>query len=328
MPLRLKVAGKSDKGLVRPGNEDHLHLDHQNHVFAVCDGMGGHQAGEVASLLTGEILHRSFNQFSEQLLNDSALNVDAPIPATGGLLLRAIRLANRAIQRKSAADQNLAGMGTTIVALAFESDHLTVAHVGDSRAYRLDERQIVPLTSDHSWLNEIQKSQQITIEEASNIVGKNIITRALGVRDWVEVDYRAVKVKPGEIFFLCSDGLCGYADDDEIGRVAVKYRDDVEKVVENLIQLALDRGAPDNVTVIAAQVLEVVPTGLPTCETKTLLQETDVTLAAEDRWLEKYEATPLPSDIAKRKPNKVFLIGLFAAFAVISVLVIVFGQGK
>ncbi len=328
MPLRLKVAGKSDKGLVRPGNEDHLHLDQHNHVFAVCDGMGGHQAGEVASLLAGEILHRSFNQFSEQLLNDSALNIDVPIPATGGLLLRSIRLANRAIHRKASADSNFAGMGTTIVALAFEADHLTVAHVGDSRAYRLDERDITPLTSDHSWLNEIQKSQQITIEEASSIVGKNIITRALGVREWVEVDYRAFKIKPGDTFFLCSDGLCGYADDDEIARVAVKYHDNVDALVENLIQLALDRGAPDNVTVVAVQVLEVNPTGLPQCETQTLLQESDITLAAEDRWLEKYESTPLPDNSSGKKPNKVFLLGIFAAFAVISVLIIVFGQGK
>jgi protein phosphatase len=328
VPLRLKVAGKSDKGLVRPGNEDHLHLDSRNHVYAVCDGMGGHQAGEVASVLAGEILLRSFTQFSEQLLNDSSLNVEVPIPATGGLLLRAIRLANRAIHRRSSTDQSLAGMGTTVVALAFESDHLTIAHVGDSRAYRLDERQIVPLTSDHSWLNEIQKSQQISIEEASSIVGKNIITRALGVREWVEVDYRAFKTRPGDIFFLCSDGLCGYADDDEIGRVAVKYRDDVDAVVENLIQLALDRGAPDNVTVVAVQVLEVTPSGLPACETQTLLQESDMVLAAEDRWLEKYEATPMPSLQEGKKPNRAFLIGLFAVFAVISVLIIVFGQGK
>jgi protein phosphatase len=328
VPLRLKVAGKSDKGLVRPGNEDHLHLDHRNNVYAICDGMGGAQAGEVASFLAGEIMHRSFNQFSDQLLNDPALNFEAPVPANGGLLLRSIRMANRAIYRKAASDTNLAGMGTTIVALAFESDHMTVAHVGDSRAYRLDERKLVPLTIDHSWLNEIQRSQQITIEEASNIVGKNIITRALGVREWVEVDYSTVKVQVGDVFILCSDGLCGYSDDDEIERVAVKYRENVDDIVDNLVRLALDRGAPDNVTVVAVQVVETAPTGLPINETVTLAHETDATLGAEDRWLEKFESTPQPAAERAAKPNKAFLIGLFALFAVISVLIIVFGQGK
>ncbi len=328
MPLRLKVAGKTDKGLVRPGNEDHLHIDLRNNVFAICDGMGGAQAGEVASFLAGEVLHRSFNQFSEPLLNDPGLNFDAPIPATGGLLLRAIRLANRAIYRKSSSDSTLAGMGTTIVALAFESDHMTVAHVGDSRAYRLESKGLVPLTSDHSWLNEIQKSQQITIEEASTIVGKNIITRALGVREWVEVDYCAYKVKPGEIFILCSDGLCGYSDDDDIHKVAVKYRENVDDIVDNLVRLALDRGAPDNVTVIAVQVLEVASTGLPATATATLAQESDNALAAADRWLDKFDATPLPSAEHEAKPKKALLFGMFALFAVISVLIIVFGQGK
>ncbi|MBK7142413.1 MAG: serine/threonine-protein phosphatase [bacterium] len=328
MPLRLKVAGKTDKGLVRPGNEDHLHLDLKNNVFAICDGMGGAQAGEVASYLAGEVLHRSFNQFSNQLLDDPALNFDAPVPATGGLLLRAIRLANRAIFRKSAADSALSGMGTTIVALAFEADHITIAHVGDSRAYRLEQKALIPLTIDHSWLNEIQRSQQITIEEASNIVGKNIITRALGVREWVDVDYRALKVQAGEIFILCSDGLCGYSDDDEIQKVAVKYRENVDDIVDNLVRLALDRGAPDNVTVVAVQVVETTSTGLPTSETATLAHESDSTLGAEDRWLEKFEATPQPAVESTHKPNKAFLIGMFALFAVISVLIIVFGQGK
>lgn len=328
MPLRLKVAGKTDKGLVRPGNEDHLHIDLQNNVFAICDGMGGAQAGEVASFLAGEVLHRSFNQFSQPILDDPSLNFNAPVPATGGLLLRAIRLANRAIFRRSTEDSTLAGMGTTIVALAFESDHMTVAHVGDSRAYRLEASQLVPLTIDHSWLNEIQKSQQITIEEASTIVGKNIITRALGVREWVEVDYSAFKVKPGDVFVLCSDGLCGYSEDDEIHRVAVKYRENVDDIVDNLVRLALDRGAPDNVTVIAVEVVEVATTGLPATATATLPQETSATLGAEDRWLEKFEATPLPVTQRDSKPNKAFIIGMFALFAVISVLIIVFGQGK
>jgi len=235
MPSSFRVAGKSDVGLVRPGNEDFLHIDEQNAVFAVCDGMGGHQAGEVASMMAASTLDTAFNRLSRELLADETLAIGRALPDNGNLLLRAIRVANRGIYTKAAVDPALNGMGTTVVALSLKDDMLSVAHVGDSRAYRLEDRSVTPLTSDHSWVAEIQQQQNITEAEASKMVGKNVITRALGVRDTVEVDYRLIRVKPGDKFILCSDGLCGFADDDEIFSVAHKAREENERMVESLI---------------------------------------------------------------------------------------------
>ncbi|HVP07058.1 MAG TPA: protein phosphatase 2C domain-containing protein, partial [Candidatus Acidoferrum sp.] len=245
MPLRLKVVGKTDKGLVRPGNEDFLHLDDDNRVYAVCDGMGGHQAGEVASMTAAHTIQLAFGEAREGLMSDPELGLGRTLPGSGDLLIRSIRLANRAIYRKSLFDRELAGMGTTIIAVAFEADIMSVAHVGDSRAYRVGERAMEPLTVDHSWLSEVQATQNLSREEANSFVGKNIITRALGVRETVSVDYRILKVKPGDIFMLCSDGLCGYADDEDIFNVANKARGDIDKMADNLIQMANDRGGAD-----------------------------------------------------------------------------------
>jgi serine/threonine protein phosphatase PrpC len=330
LPLTLKVIGKTDKGLVRPGNEDYLHLDDENKVYAVCDGMGGHQAGEVASMTASQTIQSAFNDFATGLLNDPSLNLGRSVPATGELLIKAIRLANRSIFRRSLTDRALSGMGTTIVAMAFEADIVSVAHVGDSRAYRIGKRALEPLTKDHSWLSEVQSSQNLSKEEATTFVGKNIITRALGVRETIAVDYRVVKVNQGDIFLLCSDGLCGYADDDEIFDVISRTHGDISRITDNLIQMANDRGGADNVTVIAIEVLEVVPSPLPEVDVFTQDSESLEVLEGEDRWLEKIQVrdenlSDAEAELASRSPtNKLHVFGIFFLFVIIAVVIIYF----
>lgn len=242
MALKIKATGKTDVGLVRPGNEDYLYLDQANNVYAVCDGMGGHKAGEVASMLAGETLHTAYNFFPKQLQKARYLDLGRTLPDSGDILLKAIKVANRAIYLGALEDEEKTGMGTTIVATAFEADIMCLAHVGDSRAYRLDKDKLTPLTADHSWLEELKKTEGVTKKEANSFVGKNVITRALGVKESVEVDFRIVKVKPGDTFILCSDGLCGFVEDDEIFDAATDHRDDLNELVTQLIQLANDRG--------------------------------------------------------------------------------------
>ena len=171
--------------------------------------MGGHQAGEVASQSASQTIRTIFTHIYNELLADPDLSLNQPLPPSGALLVKSIRLANREIHNRSASDPSMSGMGTTVVAVALEDNMMSVAHVGDSRAYRLEERQLVPLTTDHSWVAEMQAKQISPTESGMSKIGKNVITRALGVRENVEVDYRLVKVKPGETFVLCSDGLCG-----------------------------------------------------------------------------------------------------------------------
>lgn len=324
MALRYNVVGRTDVGMVRPGNEDTLHVDRENNVLAVCDGMGGHQAGEVASQSASQTIRTIYAHLHKELLADPDLMLDRSLPPSGELLVKSIRLANREIHNRSSSDPALAGMGTTVVAVALEDNVMSVAHVGDSRAYRLEERQLVALTTDHSWVAEMRSKQLMSSEEGLGAVGKNVITRALGVRENVEVDYRLVPVKPGDTFVLCSDGLCGFAEDDEIFAVAEKAGGDLRRIVDDLIQMANDRGGADNVTILAFTIEETSPSNFEELDVCTFDAESPELLAIEDAWLKRMEnyrnepAEEEPPPAKDDSPNRFLLMIIFAAFAALA----------
>ena len=204
---------------------------------------------------------------------------------------------------------------------------MSVAHVGDSRAYKLEEKELRPLTRDHSWVAETQESQNLSQEEASSVVGKNVITRALGVRENVEVDCRVIHVAPGDVFILCSEGLCGFADDDEIFDVASKSRNNLKQMSDDRVQMANDRGGSDNATVLAVAVAEVESTPLPEIEVFTQETESEKTLKAQDGWLSKmaeYDAVERPESGSKPESggNTMLLIGIFVIFIIVAVLIV------
>lgn len=329
MVLKFKVVGKTDIGLVRAGNEDYLHLDKDHQVFAVCDGMGGHQAGEVASMTASQTLSTVFTSFKDELLSDPDMPFDVNLPKSGELLVKAIRLANREIHNRSSRDVNLTGMGTTVVGVALDEDIMSIAHVGDSRAYRFQERTLEPLTIDHSWVAEMQQKKMPGQEQELKGIGKNVITRALGVRENVEVDYRLIKVKPGDRFMLCSDGLCGFADDDEIFNVASRSAD-LEKMCDDLVQMANDRGGADNVTVICLEIIEIGESSVNEMKVMTFPAEDMDLLDVEDRWLDAMERSrQRQSGQGLEKPageesgaSKVWLFTIFAVFIVVAVVVV------
>ncbi len=324
---KLNVIGKTDLGLVRPGNEDYIHLDETNMVFAVCDGMGGHQAGEIAAMTAAQALQTTFSAYAKGILDDPSLSLGRTLPYSADLLIKSIRLANRTVAGEAARNAELSGMGTTVVAVSFEADVMSVAHVGDSRAYRVDEDQLVPLTNDHSWVAEMQRTHHLSEIEASQLIGRNVITRALGVKNVVEVDLRILKVKPGDIFLLCSDGLCGYADDDDIFAVAREARQDINRMANDLIQMANDRGGADNVSVIVIEVLEAAESPLPEVEPMTFPVETDIQQTAEDEWLGRFsvrsvEAHEQVAPEPKAPPSKKVLFGILLVFAVLAAIII------
>ena len=324
MSLVCKAVGKTDIGLVRTGNEDYLQLDPQNNVFAVFDGMGGHAAGEVASMTAAEIISTSFSHFQRELLEDETLAFGRTVPDTGTILVKSIRLANREIYNRAQSDSALSGMGTTVVALSLEADYMSIAHVGDSRAYRIEDRELVQLTTDHSWVQEMQDSQRIDLSETDVSVGKNVITRALGVRHDVEVDYRLIKVKAGDKFMLCSDGLCGFADNDEIFDVIKRAEGNIEKIADLLIKMANDRGGMDNVTVAVIEIEKVEESPIEECEAFTVSAESPELLRIEDIWLQKINTKR--QEIAemddkppaeKKTPEKKVILAIFAGFFII-----------
>ena len=327
MSLVCKAVGKTDIGLVRTGNEDYLQLDPQNNVFAVCDGMGGHAAGEVASMTAAEIVSTSFSHFQRELLEDETLAFGRTVPDTGAILVKSIRLANREIFNRAQTDSALSGMGTTIVVVSLEADYMSIAHVGDSRAYKIEERELVQLTKDHSWVQEMQDSQKIDLTETDVSVGKNVITRALGVRHDVEVDYRLLKVKAGDKFMLCSDGLCGFADNDEIFDVIKRAEGDIDKIADLLVKMANDRGGMDNVTVAVIEIAKVEDSPIEECQPFTISAESPELLKIEDLWLQKINTKR--QEIAemgekppaeKKTPDKKVVLAIFAGFFFIVLL--------
>jgi len=242
--LYLEHFGATDAGKVRRNNEDALLLGagRDATLFAVADGIGGFEAGEVASGIAVEALKEV---------------------ESGGSVEGAIREANRRILAASRSDEGLSGMGTTVVAVRFggseEEPVAEVFHVGDSRAYLFRDGELSPITEDHSLVAELVRSGSLTRAQANEHPQRNLITRALGADESVAVDSTTVPVRPGDRFLLCSDGLTDMVPEpalEEMLRAAASAEEPPEKVVRDLVAAALDAGGGDNVTVVVVDVRE------------------------------------------------------------------------
>jgi protein phosphatase len=227
----VEYAQLSDVGRQREGNEDSMLVDPP--LFVVADGMGGAQAGEVASGLAVETL-------GEMPPEDS--NVEEE-------LTEAIVEANRRIHDKAQDDRELAGMGTTLTAAFVHDGKVTLGHVGDSRAYRYRDGELAQLTDDHSLVAELERHGKLTAAEARVHPQRSMILRALGIGAEVEVDTYCFVGEPGDVFLLCSDGLSGLVHDAVIAEV-LEGCDSLEAAAEKLIELANLSGGPDNITTV------------------------------------------------------------------------------
>ena len=239
--LFLDPFGVSDAGKVRRNNEDALLVGEgrDETLFAIADGIGGFEAGEVASRIAIEVL--------------TALE-------PGSTFEEAIGEANRRILAAGRGDERLSGMGTTVVAVRFGGTHeepvAEVAHVGDSRAYLLRSGNLSPVTEDHSLVAELVRSGDLTRAQAAEHPQKNLITRALGAEDDVEVDTAVLAVEAGDRFLLCSDGLTDMVPEDRILGILSESQDDPERAARRLLSAALEAGGTDNVTVVVVDVKE------------------------------------------------------------------------
>lgn len=238
----LKTFSKTDIGRKRKLNQDNVYscevpLGNLPNLFIVCDGMGGHKAGDFASAYAVKAIER------EVMLCEET----APIK----ILREAISIANAEIFEKAASDENLRGMGTTAVVATIDKDVLIVANVGDSRLYLIDD-EIEQITKDHSLVEEMIRIGELDRSAAREHPDKNIITRALGVAEKVEVDFFEVDLKKGDIILMCSDGLTNMVEDEDIRRV-VKSQRDVVQIVEELIKVANHNGGNDNIGVVIVE---------------------------------------------------------------------------
>ncbi len=232
----------TDVGVKRNMNQDFVYASNQpvgnlSNLFIVADGMGGHNAGDLASRYTVETMVDYIEGASEK----------RPIP----LLEAAVQEANQKVMEKAKADKSLEGMGTTVVAATVQEGCLYVANVGDSRLYLLDDG-IEQITRDHSLVEEMVRAGELGREEARNHPEKNIITRAVGVKKQVRIDFFDVSLNPGDKFLLCSDGLTNMVEDQDILRL-VKREASLEKAAHKLVELANQNGGRDNISVVLAE---------------------------------------------------------------------------
>jgi protein phosphatase len=251
--LRVRFSGETHVGRTRTHNEDALHLPVEERLAIVADGMGGHASGEVASKMAVDTVVEYFKETAEEQILTWPFKVDRQGAADVTRLVTAIKLANLKIHEQAQRDPACKGMGTTIVSALFLDDRVIVGHVGDSRFYRIRDGQITLLTEDHSLINDYIKMKRMTAEEALAWPHKNVIVRALGMKDSVQVDVHTEQPRLGDCFILCSDGLSGMIGDDDIRRIC-SGQNDLDRASEELIAAANDAGGKDNITVVLARI--------------------------------------------------------------------------
>jgi serine/threonine protein phosphatase PrpC len=257
---KLRCVGLTDTGKVREHNEDTIAVDPDIGLLVLADGMGGYNAGEVAS---GIAVKTIVNLVKEQVERED-MNVqdrDAGLSRPTIILRDAIQRANKIIYQTARTQPQCEGMGTTVVAALFFDNRITIAHVGDSRLYRqrLGGDKLEQVTMDHSLLQELVDRGFYSAEEAQRAANKNYVTRALGVEPNVEVEIQEVPANKGEVFILCSDGLSDMVEDEDIHLTINTFSANLDTVAKQLIQLANDNGGRDNVSVVMAHVLEAFP---------------------------------------------------------------------
>jgi PPM family protein phosphatase len=245
--VELKFAAKTDCGLVRSQNEDSIAISPEYGFAVLADGMGGYNAGEVASSIatavTRQVLEEGFAQLHQ--LRRRQLQQ---------LVAHSIQRANAAILQAARDEPQYNGMGTTLVAAVFRHDKVTFAHVGDSRAYRLRQGKLTQITRDHSFLQEQIDAGLIDPELARYSAHKNLVTRAMGVGLQVEVEIHDYPIEPNDIYLLCSDGLSDMLPAEEISDVLISQQTSLECACDTLVQKANEHGGRDNISAILIRV--------------------------------------------------------------------------
>ncbi len=254
--MRAIAAGVSDVGLQREHNEDSFVVLKEYDLYVVADGMGGHRAGDVASKLATDTI----SEFFKSTANDDVtwpFHFDTNLSEEENRLLTGIRVANRQIFERSTRSREYHGMGTTVVGAMFSSrkNRMYIGHVGDSRCYRVRGGEIQLLTRDHSLINDYLLAMPDLTEEQRSELPKNVITRALGMQDQVVVDIQHDEPLAGDVYCLCSDGLSGMVQDEEILKI-VSAAADIGAACQNLIARANEHGGEDNITAVLIKIEE------------------------------------------------------------------------
>lgn len=242
------AAAKTDRGRKRPGNEDAFSIRTDLGFFALADGMGGHAAGEVASQMAVDRIAEEYLAAGSDVLGAEELEA---------ALVSATDAANQAIFERSQRELDKAGMGTTLTTLAFVARERAyrIAHVGDSRAYRLRADTLQQLTTDHTWVQQQCQLGRLSPSVARRHPFSNIVTRALGIKGEIDVDVVRGRMQSGDVFLLCSDGLSGVVEDSELAGILAEAGT-ADEAVGRLVAAANAAGGPDNITAVVVRITD------------------------------------------------------------------------
>jgi protein phosphatase len=242
--------GVSDIGRRRKLNEDNVLVDDDLGLFVVADGMGGHNAGEVASSLAVEVVSNFIRRSREEEEITWPYGIDPKISLNGNRLRTAVMLANKRVWKEADNREEYTGMGTTLVAALVAGEEVVLCNAGDSRAYRLRDAKLEQVTTDDSWVQAAFSEGVLQPQEIQYHPMRNIITKAIGAREAIEVNILEEGLQSGDIYLLCSDGLHGMVNDQDIERIMVSAEGDLEKAVRALIEAANAGGGKDNISAV------------------------------------------------------------------------------
>ena len=256
----IEVANISDTGQKRRHNEDSTVTDSSLGLAVVADGMGGYKAGEVASAITAQLILDEVRNTMPSA-KDGEIDEESGLSTASLVIRNAVVKANAHVFRTAQEVPQCEGMGTTVVVVFYHGERVSIAHVGDSRVYRLRGEEFKQITSDHSLIQELVDRGLFTPEEAAENTPKNLVTRALGMEEQVDVDVQEQDSTPGEIYLLCSDGLNDMVDDEDIHLTLSKYGAHLVEAAGELVRLANEKGGKDNISVVLVRPQALVARG-------------------------------------------------------------------
>jgi serine/threonine protein phosphatase PrpC len=248
IPLMITAHGTSDIGKKRQRNEDSFVVNRDINLFVVADGMGGHNAGDVASATAAKTIEAFMSHSHDERELTWPFGIDPKMSFDANRLRTAIKLANHKIWQLADSHQEYTGMGTTVVATVASGDVASIVSVGDSRAYLWRENEVKLLTRDDVWLNETWVRRAFTEEQLQRIPLKNVLSKAIGSKEDIEFPVQEVQLAEGDLILLCSDGLHGLVEADQMAKVLREKEGDLAGVCQDLIQLANEAGGKDNIT--------------------------------------------------------------------------------
>ncbi len=302
--MKLNISALSDTGTVRPRNEDHFGVFEKEGLIVICDGIGGHKAGDAASRLAVETFKKFYTELDPEIHQEVTKDLKNNALKCVSKIVSACRLTNRRLYNLGHQEIRYRGMGTTLTAIEFDDDKAIIAHIGDSRVYKIQNNEMRMLTVDHTWINELIQDKEIDPKDADKFIKKNVITRAMGLEAAIKIDVHIEPIERDDKFLLCTDGLSKALTNDEIKNIIFYNGKNLDHALRHLVDNANIKDGSDNITAILAHVEKINRSAKKRAQKSIILKPENKHISDVINKIVKHEST---SNSAKRTWfNKLF----------------------